>query len=388
MTIASPPSRNCASRWAAAALFCLSLGTADAAAQTMATSARSAILIDAGTGSVLFAKDPDASLPPASMSKLMTVEVVFQAIREGRLSLDDRFPVSREASRKGGSRMFIREGTDVRVEDLLRGVIVLSGNDACIAIAEGMSGSEAAFAELLNLRARELGLENSNFANASGWPHPDHRMSLRDIATLSLHLVREYPDLYPMFAETEFSWDGVEQSNRNPLLYRDVGADGLKTGHTQESGYSLAASAVRGDRRLVLVVSGLESAQARAVESQRLISWGFREFRSGVLFDADEPLASAAVWMGDRAKVDLVLEAPLRAALPVARAESRVILRYDEPVPAPVERGQTLGTLILQTAGEERLQAPLVAAEDVPEGGFLVRAGTLIESLLTSGPTD
>lgn len=377
--------RTCVAASAALLWLCVAFGSGTAVAQTMATSARSAVLIDAGTGTALFAKNPDVSLPPASMSKLMTIEVVFQAIREGRLSLDDRIPVSRTASRMGGSRMFIREGEEVRVEDLLRGIIVLSGNDACVAIAEGMSGSESAFAELLNQRARELGLTRSHFANASGWPHPDHVMSVRDIAALSLHIIREYPDLYPMFAETEFSWDGVKQDNRNPLLYRDVGADGLKTGHTEASGYSLAASAVRGNRRLVLVVSGLGSRQDRAGESQRLISWGFREFRSGVVFDAGEVLGRAQVWMGEEAVVDLVLEEPLLATLPVLQAGTRAVLRYDEPVEAPIARGQRLGTLTLTLFGDETIEAPLVAAHDVAPGGFLVRAGTLIQSLLVSG---
>ena len=373
---------------AALVVLCIIQAGPDALAQTMATSARSAILLDAGTGTALLVKEPDLPLPPASMSKLMTVEVVFQAIREGRLSLDDTFPVSRNASRMGGSKMFIREGADVRVEDLLRGIIVLSGNDACIAVAEGMSGSEEAFAELLNFRARELGLENSVFANASGWPHPDHRMTTRDIAELSLHIIREYPDLYPMFKETEFSWEDIKQSNRNPLLYRSVGADGLKTGHTNESGYSLAASAVRGDRRLVLVVSGLESARNRAEEAQRLISWGFREFVSGVVFDAGDPLAEAEVWMGSDAKVDLVLEEPLRATLPVSRSGTRAVLQFEEPVVAPVAQGQRIGTLTLITPGDEPKAVPLVAANDVAPGGFLVRAGTLIRSLLVPGQSE
>ena len=363
-------------------------GVPPAFAQSMATSARSAILVEAGTGTVLLDKDADMTVPPASMSKLMTVEVVFQAIREGRLTLDDRFPVSRRASRMGGSRMFIREGDEIRVEDLLRGIIILSGNDACIAIAEGMSGSEEAFADLLNHRARELGLSRSHFANASGWPHPEHRMSVRDISMLSAHIIREYPGLYPMFKETEFTWDDVKQNNRNPLLYRSVGADGLKTGHTSESGYSLAASAVRGDRRLVLVVAGLESVRARAAEAQRLISWGFREFVSGIVFEAGEPLAEAEVWMGENARVGLVLGEPLRATLPVSRSGAQAVLRYEEPVSAPIAKGQPLGTLTLVTPGDERMEVPLVAANDVLPGGFLVRAGTMIRSLLFSGQTE
>ena len=375
---------------AAIALFaaCAVQSGPDAQAQTMATSARSAILLDAGTGTALLIKEPDLPLPPASMSKLMTIEVVFQAIREGRLSLDDTFPISRRASRMGGSKMFIREGDVVRIEDLLRGIIVLSGNDACIAVAEGISGSEEAFADLLNFRARELGLENSVFANASGWPHPDHRMTTRDIAELSLHIIREYPDLYPMFKETEFTWEDIKQSNRNPLLYRNVGADGLKTGHTQESGYSLAASAVRGDRRLVLVIAGLESARNRAEEAQRLIAWGFREFVSGIVFDAGEPIAEAEVWMGSDAKVDLVLAEPLRATLQISRSGARAVVQFEEPVVAPVAQGQRIGTLTLFTPGDGPKAVPLVAANDVAPGGFFVRAGTLIRSLLVPGQSE
>ena len=364
---------------------CLIPGAPGALAQTMATSARSAILLEAGTGTILLTKDADSPLPPASMSKLMTVEVLFHAIREGRLSLDDRFPVSREASRMGGSKMFIREGANVRIEDLLRGIIILSGNDACIAVAEGMSGTEEGFAELLNHRAREIGLTGSTFANSSGWPHPDHRMTTRDIAALSLHIIREYPDLYAMFRETEFTWEDVKQSNRNPLLYLDVGADGLKTGHTTESGYSLAASAVRGERRLVLVVAGVDSVRNRSAEAQRLISWGFREFASGVVFEAGESLAEAEVWMGDDARIDLVLEEPMRATLPVSRSDTRAVLQFQEPIPAPIAKGQQVGTLTLVALGDERRTVPLVAARDVAAGGFLVRAATLIRSLLVSG---
>jgi len=372
-------------RLAALAALLASQAWLPADAQTMSSAGRSALLIDAETGTTLFAKEPDLPLPPASMSKLMTVEVAFRAVKEGRLSLEDRFPISRKANRMGGSRMFLREGDSVRVEDLLRGIIILSGNDACVALAEGMSGSEEAFARLLNLRARELGLSNSRFANASGWPHPDHVMSADDIAAVSLHLVREYPDLYPMFSETEFEWEGIRQNNRNPLLYRDVGADGLKTGHTEESGYSLAATAVRGGRRLLLVVTGLETARQRADEAERLIFWGFREFETGVLFGAEETLAEAKVWLGKQARVRVGLAEPLVATVPrSSSARRRAVLRYEEPVPAPIALGRKVGELTLETQGDE-VRVPLVALEDVAAGGLLVRAGSLIEALLTSG---
>jgi D-alanyl-D-alanine carboxypeptidase (penicillin-binding protein 5/6) len=252
-------------------------GTAQTAlGQTQTTPARGAIVIDLTSGAVLLDKNADTPIPPASMSKLMTLEVVFEALETGRLALDDTFRTSVRAAAMGGSKMYIRSGKAVSVESLLRGVIVQSGNDAAVALAEAISGTEEAFAALMTQRAADIGLTNSHFANSTGWPDPQHRMSPRDLATLAERIITRYPQHYGIFAETEFTWDGVTQPNRNPLLGAGIGADGLKTGHTEEAGYCLVASARRGERRILLVVTGLESSQQRRQEAERLINWAAR----------------------------------------------------------------------------------------------------------------
>ena len=243
-------------------------------AQALETRAREAFLIDVTTGTVLLEKDADVSMPPASMSKIMTAYLVFGALKEGRISLDDKLPVSEKAWRKGGSKMFVEVGSEVSVEDLLRGVIVQSGNDACIVLAEALAGSEEAFAEQMTRKAREIGMEGSTFTNSTGWPDPNHRMTARDLAILAERMVQDFPDFYHYYSEREFTYNGIRQGNRNPLLYKNLGADGLKTGHTEEAGYGLTASAERDGRRLVLVINGLESIKARSEEAERLIASG------------------------------------------------------------------------------------------------------------------
>lgn len=355
-----------------------------ARALTIDTSARNALLVEVGTGATLLDKGADERIPPASMSKLMTLEVVFRALKEGRLRLDDQFQVSEAAWRMGGSEMFVLVDTLVRIEDLLRGIIVSSGNDACLVVAEGMDGSEEAFAKRLNRRAQELGLTGSHFVNSSGWPDPDHYMTPRDLVWLSSHIVSEYPEYMHYFAEKEFTWEGITQQNRNPLLYTDIGADGLKTGYTQEAGHSLIGTAVRDGRRLVLVVTGLKSRVARAAESRRLMEWGFREFDVGTFYHPGDILAEAKVWMGSKARVALTPAEPLVGSAAVTDlSTARATVMWSDPVQAPVSKGQKIGLVTVSLPDGLEFSAPLVAATEVGRGGFLVRLLTLAEWVLS-----
>jgi D-alanyl-D-alanine carboxypeptidase (penicillin-binding protein 5/6) len=338
------------------------------------TTAREAILIDVETGTVLLDKDADVSMPPASMSKIMTVYLVFERLKDGRLSLDDEFLVSEKAWRKGGSKMFVKVGNRVRIEDLLRGVIVQSGNDACIVLAEGISGSEEAFAEEMTRKAAALGMTGSTFANATGWPDPDQRMTARDLATLARHIIEDFPDYYHYFSETEFTWNEIHQPNRNPILYASVGADGLKTGHTEEAGYGLTASAVQDDRRLILVLSGLDSEAARAGESERLLNWAFREFGNYALVKPGEVVDEAPVWLGETSTVAAVVPDGLTLTLPrKARAEMTVKVVYETPVTAPIVAGQEVGKMIISLPDTTPIVVPLQAADAVPRLGPIGR---------------
>ena len=343
-------------------------------AAAIETSAREAILLDISTGTVLLNKDADVPMPPASMSKIMTVYLVFERLQDGRLSLDDELLVSEKAWRKGGSKMFVEVGKRIRVEDLLRGVIVQSGNDACIVLAEGISGSEEAFAEEMTRKAEALGMTGSRFANATGWPDPDHRMTARDLATLARHLIQDFPEYYHYFAETEFVWNDIHQPNRNPILYASVGADGLKTGHTEEAGYGLTASAVQNGRRLILVISGLESEAARAGESERLLNWGFREFDNYALVQPGEVVDEAPVWLGETPTVAAVVPEGLTLTLPrKARDEMTVKVVYETPVTAPVAAGQEVGKMIVSVPDAAPVVVPLQAADAVPRLGPIGR---------------
>ena len=366
-------------------------GTAQTAlGQTQTTPARGAIVIDLTSGAVLLEKNADTPIPPASMSKLMTLEVVFEALETGRLALDDTFRTSVRAAAMGGSKMYIRSGKAVSVENLLRGVIVQSGNDAAVALAEAISGTEEAFAALMNQRAADLGLINSHFANATGWPDPQHRMSPRDLATLAERIITRYPQHYAMFAESEFTWDGITQPNRNPLLGAGIGADGLKTGHTEEAGYCLVASAKRGERRILLVVTGLESSQQRRQEAERLINWAFRAFETTRLYKAGEPVAEAEIWIGAVGKVALAPARDLIVTVPYGMLEkAEISAHFSEPVEAPVAAGAELGRLEVALPGVTPVSVPLVAVEAVERGGIIARleaaARLLIRRLLAAG---
>jgi D-alanyl-D-alanine carboxypeptidase (penicillin-binding protein 5/6) len=370
--------------FAAAALAAL-----PAAALDFNTSARQVVLLDFDTGSVLFEKNADEIMYPASMTKIMTALLAFERLRDGGLSLDDELPVSEEAWRKGGSKMFVHVGDRVKVRDLLKGIIVQSGNDASIVVAEGLAGSEAAFGERMTERAHAIGLTHSAFRNSTGWPDPDHVTTARDMAKLAHHVIANYPELYAIYAEKEFTYgkslDGkpITQSNRNPLLYRMPGADGLKTGHTEASGYGLTASAKRGDRRLIMVINGLDSVQARAEESQRLLEWGFREFDNVRLFAAGETVTNADVWLGDTATVPLVVKDTLAATLPrAARRGMTVTVAYDGPLPAPIAAGTPVATLRIEGPDMSPITVPLVTGAEVGRLDFFGRISSAIGYLV------
>lgn len=359
------------------------------------TKARAAYVLDAGTDTVLLAKNADVPLPPASMSKLMTLYVAFEALRDGRLTLDERLPVSEHAMSYKGSTMFLDTQDRVRVEDLLRGIIVLSGNDACVVIAEALSpdGTEAGFARFMTKRGQDLGMTASTFANSNGWPAAGHRMSLHDLGVLAERLIEDFPEYYPLFAETHFEFDGRAPSNtrnRNPLLKLGIGADGLKTGHTEEAGYGLVGSAKQGDRRVIFVITGMASESSRAEEAEALVNWSFRQFTKKTVAKEGVAISEAEVWRGSQRSVALVPAKDLEILLPSLAAdtiEGEVV--YNGPIEAPVKQGQRLAELVLQPEELPEVRLPLVAADDVPAGGFLVRMQTaaqvLVERFLT-GP--
>ena len=338
------------------------------------TTGTTAFVVDQGTGQVLYEKNADAPLPPASMSKLMTLNMLFEALEDGRVTLDSTFLVSAKANQKGGSKMFLREGAQVRVEDLIRGIIVQSGNDACIVVAENLAGTEEAFAEAMTTRARQLGMTQSTFANSTGWPHPSHRMSARDLVFLADRLIREFPQYYTYFAEESFTWEDITQDNRNPLLGLGLGADGLKTGHTSEAGYGLVGSAKQGDRRVIFVVSGLTSQSARKEESTRILNWAFRQFTQKTFLDAGTQIATAPVWMGRSAEVALATDKDVSLLVPALAAEPPLFeLVYDSPIEAPITAGAELGELIVTVPGLSEVSYPLLAMEDVDYGSLIKR---------------
>lgn len=347
------------------------------------TAARHVLLLDFETGATLLDKGADTSMPPASMSKLMTMYVVFDMVRKGRLRMDQMLPVSEAAWRMGGSKMFVGLNETVSVENLARGVIIQSGNDACVVLAEAIAGSERAFAEMMNETARGIGLTSSTFRNATGWPDPEHRMTARDLATLARRIILDFPDHYRLYAERSFRWNNITQENRNPVLGRVAGADGLKTGHTEEAGFGLTASARRGERRLVLVVAGLPSMRARAEESERLLEWGFREFENVVLFRAADTIEEIPVHLGERRTVPLVGGRDVVATLPRGwRNGLSARLRYDAPVPAPIAKGQELGRLEVSGRGVPQMTLPLYAGADVERLGLIPRIPAVLGRML------
>jgi D-alanyl-D-alanine carboxypeptidase (penicillin-binding protein 5/6) len=362
----------------------LAASLADLPAAALDTAARTALVVEHLTGAVLLEKNADMPVPPASMSKLMTLNMLFEALADGRLGLEDQFRVSKRAAEMGGSKMFLSEGSRVRVADLIRGIIVQSGNDACVVVAEGLAGSEEAFARKMNERAPQIGLRDSHFTNASGWPEAEHRMSARDLVTLARRMIRDFPQFYPYFAETEFTWEGIVQKNRNPLLFiPDMGADGLKTGHTEEAGFGLVGSALRDGQRVVFMIAGLGSMREREEEAERLVSWAFREFRNVRLYEKGAVLAEAEVWLGDAATVPLVAPRDILATLPWGDGQVSLRVVYAGPVPAPIAEGAEIGRLVIEAAGLKPVEVPLVAGRAVEAGGYLVRLEATARALAT-----
>jgi D-alanyl-D-alanine carboxypeptidase (penicillin-binding protein 5/6) len=349
------------------------------------TTARQAIVADFATGTVLFEKNADERMPPSSMSKIMTAYVVFQALKKGDLKLDDELTVSERAWRMQGSKMFVPLGERVKVEDLLRGMIIQSGNDACIVLAEGIAGSEEGFAERMNAVAREIGLTASNFRNASGWPDRDHWMTARDLMILARRLITDFPEYYRFYAEKEFTYGKdekgvpIKQGNRNPLLYKNTGADGIKTGHTDEAGYGLTASAVREGRRVVTVMNGWQSMRIRAEESERMIDWAFREYGTYTVFKAGQPVDKAEIWLGKLPSVGLVAGEEAAITIPRRlRPQLEAKVAFDSPVPAPIAKGQRMGTVTLTVPDRAPVEIPLLADVEVERLGFTGRiAATL-----------
>ncbi len=364
-------------------VFGLALAGQSLSLAAFETQATSAFVLDYTTGTVLLSKDADVPLPPASMSKLMTLYVAFEAVRDGRLKLDEELRVSEHAMSYTGSTMFLQAGERVKVEDLLRGIIVLSGNDACAVIAEALSpdGTEAGFARFMTERAKALGMTHSAFANANGWPDPRHRMSMRDLAILGTKIIEDFPEFYAMFAEKEFLFDKKESQNRfnrNPLLGLGIGADGLKTGHTKEAGYGLVGSVKQGARRIVFVISGLQTEQARAREAEAITNWAFRQFTTAQLLEEGQIVAEAEVWMGEQATVQLTAAKALNTLVPTGTTDRKVEAEviYDSPLKAPVMAGDQVGKLIIRPEGLAATEVPLIAAQTVEQGGVMVRLKT------------
>lgn len=356
--------------------------------QLYETRASQAILVEAETGTVLFAKNADEKIPPASLAKLMTMEVVFNALKSGRLTLDDTFLVSENAWRtggamSGGSTMFAELGSTIRLEDLIKGVIIQSANDGCIIIAEGMAGSEENFAQIMTERAREIGLTDSVFKNSTGLPAEGQYVTVRDLVKLARHIWREYPDFYRYYSQTEFTWNDITQRNRNPLLAMDIGADGMKTGYTEESGYAIVGAVERGDRRLFVAMSGMSSERERAEEARRILDWGMRAFEEVELFAEGEVVGEAKTYGGEKRSVALKAKGPLSVFVPITnrdRLTARIV--YQGPVIAPVEEGARIGSLHV-TIGETMSQeTPLYAAETVEVGALHQRALDAVEELL------
>lgn len=345
-------------------------GPALAARPSFDTSARNAIVIDYQTGAVLLDKNADQHMPTASMSKIMTAYTVYTYLAEGKAKLDDMLPVSEDAWRTGlhdnQSRMFVPYPGQVKVEDLLRGMIVQSGNDACVVLAEGLAGSTGAFVEKMNEVAEKIGLKDSHFANVHGLPAPDHYMSPRDLATLSRRLIQDFPQYYRYEAEKSFTYNGITQGNRNPLLYKDLGADGIKTGHTEEAGYGLVGSAVRNGRRIIFVLSGMKSMKERSQESERVLEWAYREFNDYAIAKAGQPIDDAPVWLGAQGKVPAAAASDVVVTLPrSARRDLKVMAVYDQAVKAPVAVGQTVGKLVVTAPDTDPMEVPLVATQPV-----------------------
>jgi serine-type D-Ala-D-Ala carboxypeptidase (penicillin-binding protein 5/6) len=355
------------------------------------TSAPNVILIDGKTGEVLFEKAADAAVPPASMSKLMTQSIVFDLLKSGELKPDQEFVISEDAWRRGGSpsgssTMYAELNSKIRIIDLLRGAIIQSANDACIALAEGIAGSELAFTELMRKKAEKLGLKNSTFKNATGLPDPGHLMSMRDLSILARHIIYDHPDRYPLYSEAKFTWNKIEQANRNPLLKDYAGADGMKTGFTKEAGYGLVGSVARDGRRLIMVIAGATSANERKIESQKLLDWGFRQFKTVDVFEKDEVVTEARVWGGTLNWVELRTSDSFKVALtPNEQKTVELKLNYNGPLFAPVKAGTVVGKARVLVKGRPIAEIPVQTAIDVPADPSMVQKALDSLSMMVFG---
>ena len=374
--------------WARSFLVLTLFGAATSVFATEITSpAKQAHVTDFATGKVLFSKDADAPMKPASMAKIMTIFVAFQRIADGQLGMDDKFIVSEKAWKKGGSRTFLEVGKTVSVRELLYGIIVQSGNDAAIVLAEGISGTENAFADEMNFWAKKIGMKNTNFQNSTGWPDPDQTTTAADLNIMTSELIRrfpanKYPNLYPIFAEREYTYNKISQPNRNPLIYGSAGADGLKTGYTKESGYGLVGSAERDGQRVIMVLNGMTSMKQRSAESRRLMDLMFREFKIYRFFDKGQPVDQANVWLGNATKIDLVLDEPLHLLLSYQeRRDLKLSVQWLDPVPAPIVAGDQLGTLTVDINGDSR-KLVLRAGHDIPVLGMFDRVSAAVKYLI------
>ncbi len=355
-------------------------------ARAFETKATAAWVFDVTTHTVLMDKNGEEPVPPASMSKLMTINMLFEALRDGRVTMDTVFPVSSRAKAMTGSTMFLNEQDRPTVEELIHGVIINSGNDACVVVAEGLAGTEDAFAEQMTLRAKALGMEQSTFANASGWPDPNHRMSMRDLGIIADRLIEEFPEHYPVFAMTEFDYKDRapgNRFNRNPLLKLNIGADGLKTGHTTEAGYGLVGSAQQGDRRIVFAITGMASEKDRAEEAERIVNWAFRQFSLKTLVKSGYRVAEAQVYLGEASVVGLTTTEDMRHLVPAqAQEQMTAEIVYTGPITAPVTKGQQIAQLVIHIPDLPDAQVPLVADADVGKAGFLKRLTTATRVLI------
>ena len=351
----------------------------------LSTKATHALLMDADTGAILFEKKADEQMHPASMSKLMTAYLIFEALKKGQYTLDTEFVVSDNAWKKGGAKtggstMFLNPKQSVKIRDLLRGIVVQSGNDACIVVAEGMAGSEEAFAQMMNAKAKKLGLQNSSFRNATGLPHPDHLMSSKDLALLARHLINDFPEYYPIYSEKEFTFNGIKQQNRNPLLTQMPGADGLKTGHTAESGYGLTGSMKTYDgRRLIMVINGLKTMAERAQESQNVMSWGTANFENAIILDPQKVLVDVPVWLGEEMSVPAGADEKLVQTISKwDTPEIKTVVHYASPIKAPIQAGQKLGDIETIFPDGTVHKSALIAQKNIEKLGYFAKMKALI----------
>ena len=347
------------------------------------TIAKQAILYDMDTKSVLFKKNSDQLVSPSSMSKIMTIYYVFKKISEGELSLQDEFIVSKKAWKKGGSKMFVKVNEKVKVEDLIRGIIVQSGNDACIVLAEGLSGSEKLFSEELTELGKEIGLENSFFTNSTGWPDPEHLMTVDDLLTLSIRTIKDFPDLFHYYSEKEFTFSGIKQLNRNPLLFTDLNSDGLKTGHTSLGGYGLVATVKKNDRRLILVLNGLNSSKNRAKEAQRLLKIGFNQYEILKIAEANKNIKTLNVWGGDKKKINIFSKDEIKITIPKKiKKQLSFAIKYQSPLIPPITSEEPIGEFLIKKNKEILKKFELFTDQNVRKMNFFQKIGHNFRYLL------